>query len=296
MRKHFDYLLRSTLFVNMGSLDGALALCKELGFRHLMLGERTWSKSSGWYECAFSGGYQSLKRYIQECHDADTLVTLHTRTTRVSNGDAMAVEPVHPELEKDGNYLFVDPYSSLHKEMAARLVEVADLVNADGIYLDGAEVAARNYPNKVLAAINTGQRDVFANLTRPMLLQSSSTNAGEVREYWAWKGQLDHYPNRVRCGFEGTRAEWNQKYFESVQDALSRGFPSQVGWIDVGHGLSHQGKPIEDQTPESMQELCDYAMTHNVPIVLETPLDELETHPKRDEIKDIIRNYHFRGR
>jgi len=296
MRKHFDYLLRSTYFlVGNGPLDGVIETCKDLGFRHLLLGQYCWSRSTGWYESSLPGGHGDLKRFIQDCHAEDILVSLHTRTTRVTVEDPLVIEPKHPDLEFDGSRHWVDPYSPLHDAMAARLVAVADLVGADGLYLDGAEMAVRNHRDKPATAIIAGQKAVIDKLTRPMLLQSSSSPS-ELHEYWSWVGQLDHYINRKKVGFEGTRDDWYEQYFRFVNQALSRGYPSQLGWIDVGHGQTAGGEPIEDQSPESLKKLTDWAAAHNVPIVLETTLEEFESHPQVDELEEVIRNFHFRGR
>jgi len=292
MRKHFDFLRRSTFFLANGPMGDVIALCRELGFGHILLGEHTWSRASGWYESSLPGGHGDLKRFVREAHKANLLVSLHTRTTRVGNGDPLVEMPVHGELEVDGNLYYVDPYSKLQGEMAARLVAVADLVLADGLYLDGAETAARKYPDGIGAAITTCQNAVITRLTRPMLMQSSSTLT-TLFDWWCFKGQIDHYIHKVKAGWEGTRAEWNEQYIKYAQQAMAQGYPAQLGWIDVGHGQTHQGKPIEDQSPESLQQLCDWATDHNVPIVLQTTLEELDTHPKRDEIKAVIKKFHL---
>ena len=296
MRMNFDYLLRSTLFLpGAGPFDGAalIRFCADHGFGHIMLNERRWCVSAGWYESNFEGGYAALKRFVGQCHDAGLLFTLHGRCTRLEKEDPLLVPP-RPEgiVHKDGMFR-IDPFSDLQKKIAWRWIDVADLVGADGIYLDGADTGAKLYDKatpQYQEAIVASQRAVIDQLSRPMLLQTSNTT-DELHEHWCWSGQRDHYPNVYAGGWDNTREQWNkQAHIGKAKEALANGYPAQVGWLDFAHGrTTKDGRPIEDQNPASLSLVCDFAREHNLPIVMETTLEEVDSHPQRDELLKILK-------
>jgi len=302
MRKDFDHLLRNTFFLvwSPGHLefdhDAVVDFCVYNNFGHLMVTETRWCRSAGWYESVMPGGHGDLKRLANKLHAKDILFTLHGRNTRIFHDDPLYLEPRPQGLvqAKDRNYCFIEPRSNLQLQVSARWIAIADLVGADGLYLDGCEsgfASTLENPAKRLAAVLAGQRSVFEQLTRPMILQGSQTT-DEFRDYWCLSGQRDPFDSIKRMGgYTYDRDGWNDVHIWRAEEALERGYPAQVGWIDFTHDATlPDGEVIEDQNPASMEKLCSFARLHNLPIVLAANLEEIETHPQRDEMLEIIRN------
>jgi len=297
MRKDFDMLLRNTYFMPWSRLGPAfdqnatIAFCKENNFSHFMLDETKWCKSAGWYESVMPGGYSELKQFVTKLHDADIIFTLHGRVSEINSNDPLFVQPRLDGLVNAKNRVFVDAFSELQQQISARFVAIADLINADGLYLDwsGAYSDLIDDPIRKREAVVAEQSSVINQLTRPMILQASQSSP-ELHEHWCLSGQLDHYPNVITSGkIKSTRDQWNDTYFLNAQRALKLSYPAQIGWLDFGHGITYEGKPIEDQNPASLTKLCKYAREHNLPIVLEATLEEINSHPQKDELLTIIK-------
>lgn len=300
MRRDFDMLLRNTFFLPWGKLGDHATLiqfCVDNGFGHLMLGELVWCKSAGYYESNLPGGHSELKTLVKEAHDAGLIFTLHGRVTRVDADDPLAVEPRPAALVKNvgtANY-YVNPYvGNTQKEISARFIDLADMVGADGLYFDGADeyscyaklLDTTELKHKACVDILQTALDY---LTRPMLLSASITT-NEQREYWCFSGQRDHYINIKRMWPQFTRDSWTEEQFKTTIKALSDGYPGVVGWIDFCHGEKMpDGTPIEDQNAESLASIRNFAREHNCPIVLETTLNEINTHPQRDTLLAVLR-------
>ena len=300
MRKDFDMLLRNTYFPPWGKLGDHATLirfCVDNGFGHLMLGESIWCKSAGYYESNLLGGYSELKTLVREAHDAGLLFTLHGRVTRVDADDPLAVEPRPTALVKNvgtSNY-YINPYvGNTQKEISARFIDLADMVGADGLYLDGNDIYScyarlLDTPGLKHKACVDIYQITFDLLTRPMLLSGSQTTP-EQREYWCFSGQRDHYLHIKLAGNNYTRDTWTDEQFRRTIEALNNGYPGVVGWIDFCHGQKMpDGTAIEDQNAESLTKIRKFAREHNCPIVLEATMEEINTHPQRDALLAILK-------
>ena len=302
MKKDFDYLLRNTFFLawekqqHTFDQDAVVAFCRENNFGHLMLDETKWCRSAGWYESVMSGGHSELKLLARKLHEHDILLTLHGEVTRIHRADPLFIKPRQPGLmQRAGDpYGYVDPRGELQRQISARFVAIADLVDADGIYLDwvaaGYAATLKSESAEKQAAIVAAQRSLTDQLTRSILLQTAVTT-DELKEYWCFSGQRDNHPNVQRLGgYNYTRDSWNDEQIRRAEEAISQGYPPQLGWIDFEHGVVIDGKKIEDQNPASMAKMCTYAKEHNMPIVLQGTLRKIKSHPQKDEILSVIRD------
>jgi len=301
MRKDFDMLLRNTYFLPWGTFNanGVLSVLRQGGFGHFMLGNSLWSKSpAGWYESAFPGGYKALKEFVNRLHDNDILFTLLSYLTLIGKNDPWYIEPrpagviQTPATATLGDYCVVDPYSDAQRQISARLAAVADLVGADGVYLDGIEQGfaqtISNSAEKEEAIAKVAE--TFVTQAKSLILQVSHPIPA-YKDYWCLSGERDCYYVVKRGGlFTGTRDEWTVRHISFAEQQMNAGYPGQTGWTDFAYGKTMpDGTPIEDQTPETLAKLCDWAKGHNLPIVLESTLEDIDSHPQSDELLAIFK-------
>lgn len=270
--------------------DWAIQFCKDNGFGQLMLSEYLWTYGPAMQQSRFKSGHKRLKELILAAHDSDLKVMLHARVTEIGSNDPLSIKPWPYGVVKHKNTLFIDPRSELQKAAGQNLAVLAHLLGADGLYLDGgglASIWADTYSQQYYAMIRLQHLSVIESTTKRLEYQFGCTPRinSDYADMVSAVGQRDTYHNVYKNGaFNGTRSAWNDMQIAKANDAEAVGLPAQLGWTDF-----YSGPDCEDQTPEHMQQLCDKAREKGWPLVLQASRSDIETHPERDEILEVIR-------